>query len=230
MKILIPPSEGKSSNNSTDTKFKNTDNIFFKEIRQVIKQLKELEVSELPKIYGTSEEKANKIHQMNINIFDADCTPAYSRYTGVVYNALGANTLDKDAIEYCNNNFIITSALLGLVSPGNLIPNYKLKMSVLKLTDFWKPKFSKIFEQEDLIIDVLPQIHRKSFTASTNTIRIDFYKYKDGKKVSAGHQGKSIKGKFLRFMAINRIDNIIDLKKFREDGYIWDEDGFVNEN
>ena len=65
MKILIPPSEGKSSNNSTDTKFKNTDNIFFKEIRQVIKQLKELEVSELPKIYGTSEEKANKIHQMN---------------------------------------------------------------------------------------------------------------------------------------------------------------------
>ena len=41
--------------------------------------------------------------------------------------------------------------------------DYKLKMNVLGLTKFWSPFLSKELAKEELIIDLLPEIHRKAY-------------------------------------------------------------------
>ena len=139
MKILIPPSEGKSSKNTTSIKFKDTNSKFEDAINHLIIKLSEYKPLEIQKIYGVTNEKSVKLHEQNLNLFESECSPAIERYTGVVYNNLNPESLDQKANNFLEENFLITSALLGLVSPSDLIPLYKLKMNILRLHDYWNP-------------------------------------------------------------------------------------------
>ena len=65
MIILIPPSEGKSDNNSTNTKFKETNFIFENEVKTIQKKLQNLSNAELEKTYGVNLEKAKKLNSLN---------------------------------------------------------------------------------------------------------------------------------------------------------------------
>ena len=55
-----------------------------------------------------------------------------------------------------------------------------------------------------------------------------FFVEKKGKKTAAGHFGKAVKGKFIRFLAENSITNTKDFSGFNYDGFKWvDNDHFV---
>ena len=222
MKILIPPSEGRSNTNQSTKTFRETNSSFNEPISKILDSLKAIESSRLPKIYGTSTEKSLALHELNLNLFDNHCSEAITRYTGTVYKNLDPESFEAVSKNYLNQNVRITSALMGLVAPDTLIPNYKLKMNVLNLTEFWKPYFSDILSKEDFVIDLLPQIHRKSYTKTRSTIIIDFKILKNGKIAPAGHFGKVIKGKFLKFLVEHRITDFEDIKRFQEDHFIWD--------
>ena len=58
-------------------------------------------------------------------------------------------------------------------------------------------------------------------------MKIDFSVINKGKKTAAGHFGKAVKGKFIRFLAQNKITNIKGFKSFEYDGFHWDKDHFV---
>tara|TARA_B110000438_G_scaffold267266_1_gene281969 strand:+ start:974 stop:1663 length:690 start_codon:yes stop_codon:yes gene_type:complete len=229
MKILIPPSEGKSNVNTGDINFEDTNFKFHNEVKSVLNILSNTPINKIEKIYGVTLEKSKIIHDDNINIFKNKCAPALARYTGVVYSNMNISEFNKKSMEYFEEKILITSAFLGLVSPGDMIPNYKLKMNVLGLTKFWEPIFTKHLESEDLIIDVLPKIHSEAYKAK-NILKIDFKNYKKGKKFSAGHQGKVIKGKFLKFLVLNQVKKIEDILMFSEDSYKWDGEVFLREN
>ena len=51
-------------------------------------------------------------------------------------------------------------------------------MNVLRLHDYWKLLFTEYLAKEDLIIDLLPEVHRKSYD-SKNIFKI---KRKDHRK------------------------------------------------
>ena len=223
MKILIPPSEGKTAVDESNKTFKETNSQFSEPISTILESLNNMEPNRLPKIYGTSIEKSLALHQVNLNIFDSFCSPAIKRYTGTVYKNLDPTSFNNLSKNYLNQNVRITSAMMGLISPDTLIPNYKLKMGVLNLTEFWNPYFSGILSKEDLVIDLLPQVHRKSYTKTDNTIVINFNVKKGGKIVPAGHFGKVIKGKFVKFLVENRITDVNDVKRFEEDDFNWDD-------
>ena len=230
MKILIPPSEGKSEENTTSIKFKDTNYKFTEEVRGILNNLSDYDTSNLQKIYGTSIEKSKDLHIKNLRIFESECSPAMNRYTGVVYNNLNPLNLDKNSKEFLNENFLIASALLGLVSPNELIPFYKLKMNVFKLFDYWKPIFTNFLKNEDLIVDLLPEIHRKSYK-SENVLKINFLFIKSGEKISSGHNGKAIKGQYLRYVVENQISTEKGLKSFSQDGFEWSkkDQGYIKE-
>ena len=226
MKILIPPSEGKSSKNKTSIKFKDTNNKFIGKINDLINQLSKYKSSDLQKIYGVTKEKSIELHNQNLNIFESECSMAIDRYTGVVYNNLNPASLDKRSNEFLNKKILITRAMLGLISPNELIPLYKLKMNVLRLHDYWKLLFTEYLAKEDLIIDLLPEVHRKSYD-SKNIFKINFYFEKNGKLISSGHNGKVIKGKYLKYIVENQIDRLDGFKSFNEDGFKWQNNGFI---
>ena len=229
MKILIPPSEGKTTVDESTKTFKETNSKFSEAISKLLETLNHMEPNQLGKIYGTSSEKSLALHQINLNIFDSLCSEAIKRYTGTVYKNLDPTSFNDLSKNYLNQNVRITSAFMGLISPDTLIPNYKLKMGVLNLPEFWNPYFSDILSREDLVIDLLPQVHRKSYTKTANTIVINFNVKKGGKIIPAGHFGKVVKGKFVKFLVENRITDVNDLKKFEEDNFVWDntENAFI---
>ena len=226
MKILIPPSEGKSKENTSNIAFGKTEFLFKNEIKKVLEKLSECENNALTNIYGSSHEKSVIQHKENLELFNNECSLAIERYSGVVYSYFDYKSLNDSSKVFSNNNILITSGMLGLVKLNDLIPNYKLKMNVLKLTSFWNPIFTKSLKNEDFILDLLPEVHRKSYS-SDRSIKIDFKFLKDNKSVSAGHNGKAIKGKFLRFIAENNLERLEEILTFNEDGFIWDKNAFV---
>ena len=227
MLVLIPPSEGKTKIKSSEILFKDTKFKFEREVNQVVRLLSILNDEDLKSIYGTSQEKSEAFHRQNQDIFNSHCAKAIERYTGVVYEHIDSSSLDTSAEKYLNKHVRIFSGLFGLLKPNTLIPNYKLKMNVLSLQYHWNPVLTKELEKEDIIFDLLPQVHRKAYKPSKNVTKIDFSVINKGKKTAAGHFGKAVKGKFIRFLCENNIQNIKQFQNFEYEGFHWDEDHFV---
>tara|TARA_B100000700_G_C15013133_1_gene841986 strand:- start:272 stop:961 length:690 start_codon:yes stop_codon:yes gene_type:complete len=226
MKILIPPSEGKSEKNNIFTLFSETKSLYLSNIKQILNLLSSVKKNELLKIYGTSIEKSETLHQENLEILNKECSYAIDRYTGVVYNNFDFASLSQSSKKFANEKILITSGFLGLVKPYDPIPNYKLKMNVLKLTSFWNPIFTRDLKDENFILDLLPNVHRKAYD-SENSIEVDFKFIKNNKSISAGHNGKAIKGKFIRFIIKNKLEKLDEILEFNEDDFTWDGKSFV---
>ena len=230
MRYLIPPSEGKSKIKDSDIKFKDTNFIFKKEVNQVVRLLDLLGEEDLTSIYGTSEEKSLAFHRQNQDIFNSYCSPAINRYTGVVYQHLNWDSFNTNEQKFMDKHFYIFSGLFGLVTPRTLIPNYKLKMNVLSLDYHWRETITNTLNDEDVVIDLLPQVHRKAYVPGDNMIRVDFFVIKKGKKASAGHFGKAVKGQLINYIVKNKITSIDDFGSFDYDGFKWDGEVFIKEN
>ncbi len=230
MKYLIPPSEGKSKVTSKETLFADTNFRFGKHVDDVVRLLSLIEDEDLSSVYGTSEEKAMIFHRQNQDIFNSKCAYAIERYTGVVYEHLNWESLNKSSQDFLDNHIYIFSGIFGMVTPKTLIPDYKLKMNVLSLQYHWNPIITESLKDEDLIIDLLPQVHRKAYTKGDNVITIDFQVIKKGKKSAAGHFGKAVKGQLIRYIAENQITNIDDFSGFEYSGFKWDGAAFLKED
>ena len=229
MKILIPPSEGKAKVKPSDIYFKDTNFKFANYTQQIVDLLNLIENEDLTSVYGTSQEKAIMFHRQNQDVFNSKCVSAIDRYTGVVYNHIDWKTLNAKSKKYMNNHIIIFSGLFGLLAPDTLIPDYKLKMNVLSLKNLWSPIISNYLKDEDIIFDLLPQVHRKAYTPNKNTIRIDFLVRHRGKTSAAGHFGKAVKGQFIRFLAQNNVKSIKEFSLFEYDGFKWDGNFFIKD-
>ena len=70
-------------------------------------------------------------------------------------------------------------------------------------------------------------MHRKAYKPQKNVIQVDFSVINKGKKTAAGHFGKAVKGKFIRFLAKNTVQDIDEFKNFEYDGFKWENDHFV---
>ena len=228
MKILIPPSEGKAKiQKPQNILFQDTNFIFEKYVKQVIRLLNLIDNEDLRSIYGTSQQKAEAFHRQNEDIFKSRCDHAIKRYTGVVYEHLDWNSLSSKGKQYMSDYVYIFSGLFGMTTPLTLIPDYKLKMNVLSLQYHWAPIISEVLDKEDIIFDLLPQVYRKAYNPGNNVMQIEFKVEKAGKKTSAGHFGKAVKGKFIKYLADNQIMDIKDFSGFEYDGFKWADDHFV---
>ena len=230
MKFLIPPSEGKSLNNTSIYHFLDTDFPMLDSVKKILVLLKSKKTDlEIQSIYGTNINKSLDLHIQNLNILNSCCSLAIERYTGVVFKNINWDEFnDKDKVFF-GEHFLIFSGLFGMVSPTSLIPNYKLKMNVLSLHKFWNPIITEKLKDEDVIIDMLPQIHRKAYRQDARVMNIDFFHIKDGKKVNAGHFGKAVKGQFIRFITKNKIKKIDDFSRFNYNGFVWDGNCIIKE-
>ena len=109
MKYLIPPSEGKSKVQSAGVKFKDTKFIFKQHVEQIVTLLELIDEEDLTSIYGTSQEKSERFHRQNQDIFNSKCAHAISRYTGIVYKNLDWESYSDKEKEFMDNHFYIFS-------------------------------------------------------------------------------------------------------------------------
>ncbi|MCA9478024.1 MAG: YaaA family protein [Nanoarchaeota archaeon] len=214
--ILIPPSEGKTAGGTYPP---------LKTIPPLTKELlKELqEEKDQAKLLGVKGAALEQAINANRSVTSAKTLPAMKRYSGVVYQGIDYETLKHK--KRFDERVRIVSGLFGLVEPDQPIPDYKLKIEKLQAAQRWKPLISEELKNH-FIIDLLPLAHKKAISYEKGKA-IDFVREKNGKKVPAGHFGKFIKGRFVRWLIENDITDPKEFKKFKEEGFIWTSEYFL---
>jgi len=224
MIILLPPSEGKApEGGSGDIASMHPELV--KDMRGVLEYQKGLSAEERMKLYGVKDDaKAKRFFDLNRNALKAPCLIALERYTGVVYQYLGYAALNRKGAA--RDRIRIVSGLFGLISGGTAIPDYKMPMNTW-LARYWRERNTERLKEtagKKKVLSLLPQAYQKAINVE-DAIHIEF-RTQGGKK-PAGHFGKAVKGKFVRFVIENNVKTVDGFAAFEEDGYRFDGRNFV---
>jgi cytoplasmic iron level regulating protein YaaA (DUF328/UPF0246 family) len=217
MKILLAPAETKRTGGNSKPYCK--DNFFFEQyfeyIDEVVKNyeshLQNCSFSELSAWFGLKKEL--EVLRYKESILNKPTMKAIQRYTGVAFDYLDYENLDKSAQNYCDKNVVLFSNLFGAISASDLIPDYKFKQGAklagLNVEKFYKQILSETLDDflgED-IIDLRATYYDKFYVPKNSYITMKFIK--DGKVVS--HWAKAYRGIILKHLAQNNIQTIQEL-------------------
>lgn len=145
----------------------------------------------------------------NAEVDRSPVMPAMDRYTGVLYDGLGASTLSEDARAHLAEHVAIGSALFGLVGAGDPIPAYRLShnsaLPALRLKAHWRKAVSaEIAAHNGLVLD----LRSESYVGLGPTPVAPHVAYlrvvsesADGVKRALNHFNKKGKGEFVRALA-----------------------------
>lgn len=129
MLILLPPSEEKDSGGAGRPL--DLDGLALPSLRaqreEVVTALEELstDAATAERVLKLGPRRLGEIAH-NERVRTAPAMPAVDRYTGVLYTALGAASLDSDARTWLGRNMLVHSAPLGPVGALDRIPAYRL--------------------------------------------------------------------------------------------------------
>ena len=224
MLILLPPSESKSPAPGKGV-FREHEPMLVADAAGVLRKLNRLKAGERVKWYAAkTPARAREIHTINIGALDAPCLKALDRYTGVVYQSLAYTTLH--AKKRADLRIWVMSALFGAMPGGAMVPEYKLSMNPT-LARYWAPinrERIAAAAHGKVVLDLTSQVYSRA-VGYEDVVRIDFKK--QGGKKSAGHFGKAIKGKFVRWLIEKNVKSVDGLTGFNEEGYRFDGENFV---
>ncbi|MDG1949531.1 MAG: YaaA family protein [bacterium] len=159
-------------------------------------------VEECMKLTGWKD--AEKINQLPVDLNNAPTLPALQRYTGVGYQYLDFETLEKNQQRFLESHIIIFSNLLGPLKGSDLIPETKLKqtkkLTGIDIAKHYKQHTSQKLDNligEQPVLDLRAGAYKTFFKPKTQTIECVFLK--DGKTVN--HWSKAYRGILLRAFA-----------------------------
>ncbi|WP_263832091.1 YaaA family protein [Sulfurospirillum oryzae] len=209
MKILFSPSETKSPKQTSDSINENSfifSYLYEKRYHVLARYqtlLEEHHLEKLEQLFGLKDEQKILL-QASKNIFTTFTCKAIERYTGIAYDHLLFDTLDKNAQMYLETNVMIFSNLFGPILAGDMIPEYKLQqgqsLDGFKSELFYKEHFSNAIDEwigEESVLDLRAGFYEKFYTLKRPYVTMKFLK--NGKIVS--HFAKAYRGQVLREVA-----------------------------
>jgi len=155
------------------------------------------------KMLGARGELLIRAREANRALLGAPTLPAWQRFSGVVWEHLGPETLSTRARRRAEAGVIVVSAVTGLSAWTDPVPDFRLKLSatvppVGNLAGFWRDRLSPGLNDRlagHTVVDLLPNEHRAAWTVAPDryeVIRPNLVT-PDGKP--AGHGGKAAKGR-----------------------------------
>jgi len=217
MKILLAPSETKREGGdkkfdlnslSLSSKLKESRNKLLQEYIHIVTSNK---IEKIKNLTGIKKEK--ELEKYKKDISKESAIKAIKRYTGVAFDYIDYPSLNSDAQNFIDNNVYIFSNLFGVLKANDYIPLYKIKQGETlngirvekEYASIIKEPFDKLLEDED-ILDIRAGYYNKFYKPNKKYTTLKFLK--NGKVVS--HWAKAYRGKVLREIAINKIENIKD--------------------
>ena len=204
MLIVLPPSETKAPGgemDGIDVSFPSLDPIR----DEIMDDLAALDVDEMMsalKLPPTKREEAAE----NLELRSAPVMPAIYRYTGVLYDALSADTLPDPALA----RLAIGSALFGVVRAGDMIPRYRLsggsklpsQRSIPTMKARWGSAITDaLLAVDDLIVDMRSGAYQQlGPVPGAITVRVESVQ-EDGSRKVVSHFNKHYKGELARVLA-----------------------------
>ena len=214
--ILLPPSEGK-----TDATGKQK--IDFKKLSfpELTKQREELVSAVVAMANGPAAKVRTALAisakqdfeiERDQKLLTTSAGPAWSVYTGVLYDAIGIDSLSAKAkAKFEAENFVV-SALFGLINVTDRIPAYRLSGDTVvpkigSLTKFWSDSItSLISDQDEFVIDLRSGIYVKLGPTDKNiadqvVVPRIMQKMPTGAPKVVSHSNKATKGRLVRSLA-----------------------------
>jgi cytoplasmic iron level regulating protein YaaA (DUF328/UPF0246 family) len=138
--------------------------------------------------------------------------PALDRYTGVLYDALDAESLSPAEREFANRHVVIHSAMFGLLRAADPIPAYRLshdsRLPGLSLKKTWRePIASVVVPIDGLVLDLRSEAYVElGPTPEAFFLRV-VTEGADGQRRALNHFNKKGKGEFVRAVVRAGIDH-----------------------
>ncbi len=129
----------------------------------------------------------------------ADPGAAIQVYTGVLYAALGWNTLSKSQQKLGQSSIVIISAKYGALRPLDLIEPYKEKIDNKEMA----PKVAAVLNQNtaELIIDCRSSTYQTVWQSPIEkTVEIKVFTTVEGHKKVITHMSKKSRGEVTRYL------------------------------
>lgn len=224
MLFLLPPSETKRLGGVEGTSldfdalsFKRLEPARRKAVAAVVRLSRDSEASmKALKLGATLRDEV----QRNRVVKTSETSRALERYTGVVYDPIGAEGLAEEAWTWAGEHVVIHSALFGLVRATDPIPAYRLsqdsKLPDLALRTLWTGPVSRVLADEPApIIDLRSEGYAELGPAPTGSAYLRVVsgtKDGEGRRRALNHFNKKTKGTLIARLLASRptLDGVDD--------------------
>lgn len=160
-------------------------------------------------------------------LLTAPAGPAWTVYTGVLYDAIGIDTLSAKAKSKFEAENFVVSALFGLINVTDQIPAYRLSGDTVvpkigSLTKFWSESVSRLIaDQEQFVIDLRSGNYVKLGPTSKDiadqvVVPRIMQKMPTGAPKVVSHSNKATKGRLVRILSqsaksVKSVDQVAEL-------------------
>ncbi len=146
------------------------------------------------------EPRERLIDAVDPGLRTAPAIPAAELYTGVLFAALGLADLPWDGV-------LISSALWGVVRPGDRIPAYRLEMSAKPpgiggLAAYWRQPLRAALPDRGLVLDLRSGSYAAAWRPrrATRLAVRGFTEAPDGRRTVITHMAKRVRGEIARLV------------------------------
>jgi len=160
------------------------------------------------KILGVTANQDDEIAR-NHDLSNKPVAPALEVYTGVLFDAIGIESLSKSALKNFSRDAYVVSALFGLISVKDCIPAYRLSGSAKlpklgSLASLWNnPVADLLGSANEFIIDLRSGTYQKlgqipAVAAPNSVVPRVLQKMPSGPPKVVSHHNKATKGRIVR--------------------------------
>jgi cytoplasmic iron level regulating protein YaaA (DUF328/UPF0246 family) len=161
--------------------------------------------------------------------------PAIYSFLGDIYSGLRAGELSEEDLVYANGKLRILSGLYGILRPLDGIYPYRLEMGYKikyqkfkNLYDFWGDKIAKTLPGNGQLVNLTAEEYSRVLSKFISGDRFITPKFltinpKTNLPTFVTVHAKIARGAFARWMIINKIEDPVDLTRFNDLGYKFNE-------
>ena len=236
MKVIISPA--KKMKIEEDIEWK-TVPVFLSDAQKLQAAINDLSSSEKKAMWNCSDAIARHSEQLFSHMdLQAGRSPALYSYNGIQYQAMAPEAFTDTQLTWLQDHLRILSGFYGVVRPLDGIVPYRLEMQA-KLTvnesgslyHFWGGKlYEAVMDDSRILINLASKEYSDAITPwidpqrGDRLISIVFGSLHNGKIIITSVHAKKARGKFVRWMAEEQIEDMEKLSQFHEDGYLYSPD------
>lgn len=131
--------------------------------------------------------------------------PALLRYTGVLYDSLGYPQLAGAARRRADRSLVVVSALFGLLSPRDRVPDHRLSAGAVlpgvgPLAALWRPVLEpELAAHGGLVVDLRSGAYA-GLARLPGAVQVRVLRDTGGRRTVVSHDNKSTKGRLARLL------------------------------
>lgn len=212
--ILLPPSEGKASGRRGRSL--DVDDLSFPDLNPrreaVLSALADASArDDALSVLGAPRGAAAQV-AANTALLTAPTLRVSRLYTGVLYDALGFESLDAGAKRRAGRRLVVVSALFGALRFGDRVPAYRLSMDVDlpgvgKLAAAWREPLERVLPGavgRGLVVDMRSSTYvaawRPTGSLAERTVAVRVVRDSDGRRTAVSHMAKRTRGLVTRHL------------------------------